>query len=371
MAIKPIVKEAVVALVVLGMTISVATNSPATEPFPATRIYQKDGAWRVDYLSGSPLEVYSDGDRMPRFRLWIEDALPAEEYERFVSRTTAGPEWASFALHYFITMDEKPHFCARTWWGRRILIDLIDLRQVSDSPHERILRAAEQSWILDGLAAAVKRPPSAEDEQGRAEIQRTKTAIYQAGRLQVTEAAALLRQLELSPYPGGVGILDDRGLKSGDIHPCKCEIYTVRQMAQKSLRGLGQKPREDLPATLFRYLTPEPDSGTLLADRTKPYKPRTYASSRHSRVADLSEGMKPVQVLDALGPPDDLIAHREQWRYDIDAEPPYSLLVTWKDDWTVATLEAVKPPLWMQTDRMEEHARPVAGGKNSHQRVTP
>jgi len=116
MAIKPIVKEAVFALVLLGMTISVATNSLATEPFPPTRIYQKDGAWRVDYLGGSPLEVYGDGDRLPRFQLWIENALPTEEFERFVSKTTAGPEWASFAFHYFITMGEKPHFCARTWW---------------------------------------------------------------------------------------------------------------------------------------------------------------------------------------------------------------------------------------------------------------
>ena len=53
---------------------------------------------------------------------------------------------------------------------------------------------------------------------------------------------------------GGVGILDDRGLNAGDIRPFQCEIYTLRHMAQRTLRGLGEKPREDLSSTHFCYL---------------------------------------------------------------------------------------------------------------------
>lgn len=357
--VKSAYKKVAVAWGVLLVSVFVAT-AWATEPFPPTKVYQKDGLWKVDYLSGSYIGVYYEGDQLPRYRFGIEFDLPREEYEKYVFETSAGPDWAPRAIHYFITIDGKPHFCARTWWGRRILINLTDLKHVSDAPYEKVLRAEEDRWILKTLAGAVTNLPAGDDVQERREIERVLTAVYQAGRMQITKAVPLLRQLEKSEYiGGGGGIMSNYGLHEGDIHPLQRSIYTIRQMVQRTLRGLGERPREDLLATRLHYLAMKPNfKGKLALDTGPPYRPKKYTTSRHQRAVQLRQGMRPVEVLDILGPPDELVSRNNQWRYDIDAEMPYSLLVTWKDYRIAAKIEKVQP-LWYRSDQFNEHAKPV------------
>jgi len=115
--------------------LAIATPIPsalATEQFPPTVVRLKDGKWQVQggYLGGAFILV-RDKDQT-KLALGIGEALPKDEYEKYVHKTTAGPKWEDYALAYFITLSGKPHFCIRTWWGRRILIDLESAKQISD-----------------------------------------------------------------------------------------------------------------------------------------------------------------------------------------------------------------------------------------------
>jgi hypothetical protein len=342
------------------MVLFLASTAVATDEFPPTRIYQQDGEWKVDGLSGAFLRVYREKSSIPVLSMPLEDTIPHNEYQKYVFQTTAGPDWAGHAIHYFITIDDQPHFCARTWWGRRILINLNDLRLVDDDPHEKALRHREKSLVLNLLTAAVKESPPENTLEDEEEIQQILTAVYQSSRMQIIEAKPLLKQLEVSPYVGGGGgMLDNRGLKPGDIHPLQRRDFTLRQMVQRSLRGLGEKPREDLPATQLHYLAFRHVDGISILDTGRPYEPKKHVSSRHERTSKLKHKLNPQEVLDLLGPPDEVIPVRAQWRYDIDTDSPYSFLITWEDHRTVSKIERIRPPLWFHSDVFEEHAKPV------------
>ncbi len=62
------------------------------------------------------------GDPRPVFRL--RESVPEDEYERFVAGTTAGDDWAGLSHWYFTTIRARRYFCIRTWWGRRLVVDV-------------------------------------------------------------------------------------------------------------------------------------------------------------------------------------------------------------------------------------------------------
>src|SRR5262249_7028958 len=95
----------------------------ATEPFAPTVVRHKDGKWQLqgDYFGGSRIFVVG-ADNKTKLLLWINDAIPKDDYEKYVNETTAGPAWEAYALSYFVTIDGKTYFCIRTWWDRRIVL---------------------------------------------------------------------------------------------------------------------------------------------------------------------------------------------------------------------------------------------------------
>ena len=60
------------------------------------------------------------------------------------------------------------------------------------------------------------------------------------------------------------------------------------------------------------------------------------------------EGMKPIELLAAIGAPDFVNFGHEAWEYDMDASPPYTLRVHWRDKKVVDRVERIEPPLWQQ-----------------------
>ena len=81
-------------LISLVVVATLCSTVFATDPFPPARIYQHAGAWHVDYLSGSRIDVYSEDQPSREYSLRLEDALPRVEFENFVFQTSAGPDWA-------------------------------------------------------------------------------------------------------------------------------------------------------------------------------------------------------------------------------------------------------------------------------------
>ncbi|HEV3260700.1 MAG TPA: hypothetical protein VG013_27850, partial [Gemmataceae bacterium] len=175
---------------------------------------QKGGKWQLEagYLGGWGISII---DAKHEFKLFlrIKDALPKADYEKYVDKTTAGPEWEDYALSYFVTLNGKPHFCIRTWWDRRILIDLEAPRQVSDRPFEKPLAASEKQRAL----ASLKEGLTLNWQKTTLDrIQVVHAAAHFAGRAKMKEAVRLLRQLEPVDYIGSCGGGRTQGLREGD-----------------------------------------------------------------------------------------------------------------------------------------------------------
>jgi hypothetical protein len=314
-------------------------SASATKQSPPTVVSQKDGKWRLraGYLGGSRIFVI-DAKHKTKLLLFIKDAFPREDYKKYVTQSTAGPEWEDYALWYFVTLERRLHFCIRTWWDGRILIDLEAAKQVSDRPHKKALVAFEKQHVLNTLEGGVKLMAKWQ-QMSLDKIQVVHAAAHLTGRVRLKEAAVFLRRLEQVDYSGSSisGWFELENLKNGDINPASYWPYETRRIVQRSLRQLGERPK-CYPATLFHF-----ESG-------KEYEPKKTAEARHHKVSTVKVGMKPSDVLDALGPPDYVDSGQALrkcvWRYDMDAPKPFSLLVVWEEGPKVKGLEKVEPALW-------------------------
>jgi hypothetical protein len=303
-----------------------------------------DGTWKLggEYLGGSRLFIVDAKDQT-RLLLWIKDAFPKRDFDKYVHQTTAGPQWEDYALHYFVTIHEKPHFCVRTWWGRRILLDLTAAKQVSDQEAKETLRSTEEATVMDRLRAGVTLMKGKKFKYLH-EIYQTLAAVHWAGRMKMEKAVPLLQQLEESDYVGSCSFVPMFDLKLGEINPSSHCVFEIRRMVQLALRRMGVKPA-GYPATTIR----------IESENTQAQKeavPKNRHGSRVDNADRITKDMKPLDVLDKLGPPDyverwngDAVA----WRYDMDAEPAFSLLVI-IDQQKVESVEKWTPALWNGND---------------------
>lgn len=333
------------------------TPAVATTPFPPTVIRHKDGKWQLqnDYLGGARIFVVGADDET-KLLLWIKDAIPKEEYEKYVHDTTAGPQWEDYALSYFVTVDGKPHFCIRTWWDRRIVIDLAAAKHISDRGKEAAFGAAEKNAVLETLKGGVT--VVSKPNIPIAAFFRLQAATHLAGRVKEKKAVPLLRRLEplgfetasaLGEYGPGID------LKEGDISPRNYSTHQLRRVVQLSLRRLGETPAA-LPVTSFQR-----------RGFAKAFEPRRWDGPRSERVAAVKATMKPIDVLNTLGPPDYVESgqniRREgpwevAWRYDLDTQLPETILIVWKGQ-NVMTLEKFSPALWKGNDLTSGDVKPA------------
>ena len=190
------------------------------------------------------------------------------------------------------------------------------------------------------------------------EIHQTLAAAYWAGRMKIQKAVPRLQQLEESDYVGSCSFVPF-DLKPGEANPSSHCVYEIRRMVQLALRRMGVKPA-GYPATTIRTQS-ENDQAQKEA----------VAKKRHeSRVANaegIKKDMRPFEVLDKLGAPDYVERwgrHAVAWRYDMDAQPSFSLLVI-IDQQKVESVEKWKPALWHGNDlipaSVEKHVFDVDG----------
>ena len=74
-------------------------------------------------------------------------------WSSYVCMTSGGPEWDGASRSYFVLLDRREYFCARTWWGQRVLLDLERGELADDALHVDALSALEACWALQTLEA--------------------------------------------------------------------------------------------------------------------------------------------------------------------------------------------------------------------------
>jgi hypothetical protein len=196
---------------------------------------QSAGGWRLaEVPGGGNARVHlldGQGDVLRSFELAA--ALP--EFSRFAHWTTAGMAWCAHNLTYF-TAGQR-HLVVRAWWGARLVVDLDRLRPIDPRQLADELYRTECELVLRGLHRLV-----AETEGGqrpRYDAPSTDvlgctvgTLFHFPGLLGLAEAVPLLRVLE-ERLEGG----------SECWSSFHYDRLWDRQLAQVSLRRLGERPR--------------------------------------------------------------------------------------------------------------------------------
>ena len=298
---------------------------------PPAAAYVSDEGWTVirtaDARARIELIVISpEGEETIRVDLFSALFPNMDEIFDYTVLSTAGRHWgASYCHFYFETLQGSPHFCLRTWWDKRVLLNLDEGRQVPlDEPLRRQLFETEKEFVMDALertgdwtwTTGKHGQPTLSRRSRGATLREGMKAIHMAGRMKLREAVPRLQQLQSCPYIGPTS--SSRGPYkpfAHGINPYVRQSLTVRQLSQLSLRRIGVRPSGHQATTLYRE-----DNGYW-----RPDDPLTFA--RELRVAEINEGLKPEEVLTKIGAPDYI--DFGGWEYDMDSETPYTLIISW------------------------------------------
>jgi hypothetical protein len=234
------------------------------------------------------------------------------EPENYMGDSSAGPFWARSAIAYFAEYGGRPYWCIRTWWGKRVVVDLEGADIVgSEVLPEPVMRERECRWIESSLANNVSRLET--DGQRLSEMEDDSeywllakpimAAAYHAGWLRSKAAIPFLRRLEACPLRGGFAFIE------WDT------VYRLifRQVARLSLLRMELEPRW-IPLHEF-------EANDVLVELSAE-RPRGEAIERlvERQKLDLS----PRSMLQEYGAPD--FVQRGEWDYDIFSKSKASTL---------------------------------------------
>jgi hypothetical protein len=277
----------------------------------------------------------------------IDLASSLPDFSRFAHETTAGMSWSESMLAYF-TAGQR-HFVVRAWWGTRLVIALDQLRPIDSQELSDELRSIECELVLRGLRQLV-----AEMETGgqpRYDWPTTDvthctvgTLAHFPGLLGLVEAAPLLR------------VLEERLVDSGECWGWfRYFTHHSRQLAQISLRRLSQTPR-CYPALTFT------DSEKRLPLR-RPQPGPIDGRARHTSLSQITRLTPVTEVYQLLGAPDEIgwVAGGGFWRYDVDTDPPYTVLLYLPRDDSVTRIVKYLPPFWTGPDVFPSRSHSLLG----------
>ncbi len=305
---------------------------------PPVDVFVSDAGWTVIRTGTDELIAVDPSGKEPWKIELLKKAFTKDEHEKYVHNTSMGPMWAGCSLWYFLENDAKRLFVIRPWWGRRIILDVGNGKPVA-ATEEVAKRAAdyERDYVLGELRKAVATRKDWEGHESSEPIWPFLTATYLAGKISVKEAVPLLRQLEDSAYCDVfVYSSTDYKPRDGGLDPSTWNEMTVRRVVHLSLRRLGEAPSQ-YPCTQFDRSAQEPGA------KEQPFDKRGDKQSRTERVGAVKQGMKPEDVLARIGAPD--FIDLDTWCYDIDAQPPFTLTVSWSKQ-GVYEVQQHRPPFW-------------------------
>ncbi|MCA9070682.1 MAG: hypothetical protein KDA84_17250, partial [Planctomycetaceae bacterium] len=235
-------------------------------------------------------------------------------------------------LGYVFEHNQNPLFVIHPWWGSRLVVSFDDLapHPVSIELLERLV-SFERSFVMSELERYTNLQPKKRKlytPKQKSIYACEETLLHLPGVLQLMEAIPFLQILEEE-------LNDDEGSCHGTF---AYRMFPRRQLAQISLRRLGTHPR-CFPATQF-----------LEGGEIEKVVPPVDGVTRHERIPEIERGAPLTQVYQLLGAPDYVDRGRSRsqnfWRYDVDSESPYTLLVWLREDFTVTEMTKYTPAFW-------------------------
>jgi hypothetical protein len=325
----------------MGEPVQLGNDPSMTHSFPdegsPVSIYVSDSGHTVIYTGFQELILINlTGKETSKIDV-LGDGLTKDEREKYVSDTTAGPMWAGRSHWYFVEAESREYFVIRPWWGRHVILDLSTGKMTP--PTEALRKAtaeAEKAYVISVLQGALDGTIKKCDCCGGPH--KAAFAAYLAGVLKIKDVLPALRKLEGDTSIGSSTMGGDVGIPQGRIQPLNYDTYTTRQSIHLALRRLGEKPGP-FPCTRFKAEHKD-------YDQKKPYIREPVDGTRHTNASKLQNGMSPEQVINLLDCPDYIPGII--WQYDIDADDPYTLAVSWTDDRKVEKIEVIRPALWLE-----------------------
>lgn len=307
---------------------------------PPMDIYVDESGWSVTQTSANQLVCVSPSGEMSDAIEILRHGMTKRDRDRYVVETSAGPDWESMSLWYFLDNGAQRLFVIRPWWGSHILVDVEQGKFVTDATeHAGAIRKHETAQVLEKLKDAV-----ANGEEEDSWNNQLHTAILLAGKFQLFESDEYLRVLENSDR------LDQN--RKAWIDKRKYAIggnYQTRQFAQLSLRRIGETPK---PLPAYKILVRDMDKTT--SPPTERISELTVKRDHHENAGKIKEGMTQTDVIDLLGVPDSM-TYFFKWTYDFDSKKPFSLKITFDfETKKVNRIVRMRPAEWkigIQRDR--------------------
>jgi hypothetical protein len=226
----------------------------------------------------------------------------------------------------------------RAWWGARLVTALDRLHPIEPHGLSAELHSTECELVLRGLRQLVTEIENG--GQPRYDWPSTDvthctvgTLAHFPGLLGLVEAVPLLR------------VLEERLVGESTHFSSFCySPHGDRRLAQTSLRRLGQTPR-CYPALTFT------ESEQRLALR-RPQPGPIDGPTRHTNLSQIRRFTPLTEVYQLLGAPDEIGrgAGGDFWRYDVEGDPPYTVLLWLAGDDSVTRIVRYLPPFWTGPD---------------------
>lgn len=297
--------------------------------------FVSDAGWTVIRTDWDELIAIDRAGKEHGTLSFHEEVFSPKEKKTYIRETTAGPIWSGYSLWYFLDVEQTPYFVVRTWWGRRIFQNLQTGKHAPETePLSRAALESERKQVMTELTKAVEARMAGKKEECCEGIFPVLTACHLAGTLKIQEAVPNLEVLQDSPFVGSSGGVFDETVE-GTVNPFERSEFTLRTVAQLSLRRLGKVP---LPLPLTEFDVEFNDS-----KKNHPFRPSVPPGPRADQVEKLTAGLKPEQVMNLIGAPD--LVDMPHWEYDIDANPPFTLIVSFEAR-KVSKIERKSPAFW-------------------------
>lgn len=305
-------------------------------------IHVSDGGWCVVRTHGpfsAGLVTISPEGRVVHSLDLLQEVFVGR-WTGYVHETSAGPFWSGASHSYFTTLDGREFFCARTWWGQRLLLDLEGGQRADETPHSLTLDRLEARWACETLEAAQAVAATWQGKRHELDVEWSavepiKSATAVLARLRPDGAEARLRPFE------SCGLLTwstsceeaferPRGARTRRTPRVSWSItcYEVRVVAALGLRRLGASP-EGFTAFAIHSGCEDDEVRLAVPDRI---------ADRDGRAEQVRPGMTGQEVVELVGAPDHAM---REWEYDL-LELAKTLRIRWNDG-VVEAAELVAP----------------------------
>lgn len=314
------------------------------------QLYVDNDGWVVIRTGWNSVIVVSPAGQDTGTVNILTESLSPREREDYVRYSTAGPIWSGYSTWYFVRQSRQRLFIVRPWWDRRTIIDIEKGTLVPETPKiTDACNAYEKQWVLSVLGKAAQTREQWERDHRDAQPGPILRAAYLAGKMRIKEALPFLVEIQDSSYRGiSASAWSEYKPPEGGVNRSSWRELTMRRVVHLSLRRLGASPAPYACTEFDRHIKSDPVKGSP-AKQSAVIDLLPHERAQHAR--EIKKGMTPGKVLAMIGAPD--FNDSDKWQYDIDADTPYSLTVTWIEN-GVSEIARERPPLWKSESRDHE-----------------